>query len=92
MNLPTILKKRRKSRMADTIRARVRRGMLELLEKIDLPEGTEVTVTIEKTTTDADREAFRRSAGSWKDTVDADALIKNIYDSRMVSTRPVPKL
>jgi predicted DNA-binding antitoxin AbrB/MazE fold protein len=78
--------------MADTIRARVRRGMLELLEKIDLPEGTEVTVTIEKTTTDADREAFRRSAGSWKDTVDADALIKNIYDSRMVSTRPVPKL
>jgi len=78
--------------MADTIRARVRRGMLELLEKIDLPEGTEVTVTIEKTTTDADREAFRRSAGSWKDTVDAEALIKNIYDSRMVSTRPVPKL
>jgi len=78
--------------MADTIRARVRRGMLELLEKVDLPEGTEVTVTIEKTTTDADREAFRRSAGSWKDTVDAEALIKNIYDSRMVSTRPVPKL
>ena len=34
--------------MADTIRARVRRGMLELLEKVDLPEGTEVTVTIEK--------------------------------------------
>ena len=78
--------------MAETIRARVRRGMLELLEHVDLPEGTEVTVTIEKTTTDADREAFRRSAGSWKDTVDADALIKNIYDSRMVSTRPVPKL
>jgi predicted DNA-binding antitoxin AbrB/MazE fold protein len=92
MNLPTILKKRRKSRMADTIRARVRRGSLELLEHVDLPEGTEVTVTIEKTTTDADREAFRRSAGSWKDTVDAEALIKNIYDSRMVSTRPVPKL
>ena len=78
--------------MADTIRARVRRGSLELLEHVDLPEGTEVTVTIEKTTTDADREAFRRSAGSWKDTVDAEALIKNIYDSRMVSTRPVPKL
>ena len=78
--------------MADTIRARVRRGSLELLEHVDLPEGTEVTVTIEKTTTDADREAFRRSAGSWKDTVDAEALIKNIYESRMVSTRPVPKL
>ena len=78
--------------MAETIRARVKAGMLELLEHVDLPEGTEVTVTIEKTTTNADREAFRRSAGSWKDTVDAEALIKNIYDSRMVSTRPVPKL
>ena len=78
--------------MAETIRARVKAGMLELLEHVDLPEGTEVTVTIEKTTTNADREAFRRSAGSWKDTVDADALIKNIYESRMVSTRPVPKL
>ena len=78
--------------MADTIRARVRRGMLELLERVDLPDGTEVTVTIEKTADADDAAAFRRSAGGWKDTVDADALIKNIYDSRLVSTRPVPKL
>jgi predicted DNA-binding antitoxin AbrB/MazE fold protein len=78
--------------MADTIRARVRRGMLELLERVDLPEGTEVTVTIEKTADAGDAAAFRRSAGGWKDTVDAEALIKNIYDSRLVSTRPVPKL
>jgi predicted DNA-binding antitoxin AbrB/MazE fold protein len=46
MNLPTFLKTRRNGRMADTIRARVKAGMLELLEKVDLPEGTEVTVTI----------------------------------------------
>ena len=32
--------------MENTIRARVRRGMLELLEQVDLPEGKEVTVTI----------------------------------------------
>jgi hypothetical protein len=92
MKLPTILKKRRNNRMADTIRARVRSGRLELLETLNLPEGTEVTVTIETTAPDADREAFRRSAGGWKDTVDAEALIKNIYDSRVVSTRPVPEL
>ena len=39
-----------------------------------------------------DREAFRCAAGGWKDTVDADTLIKNIYESRLLSTRPVPKL
>jgi predicted DNA-binding antitoxin AbrB/MazE fold protein len=66
--------------------------MLELLEKINLPEGTEVTVTILDESSDADREAFRRAAGGWKDTVDADTLIKNIYESRLLSTRSVPKL
>jgi predicted DNA-binding antitoxin AbrB/MazE fold protein len=92
MNLPTIFKKRRNGRMADTIRARVRRGMLELLEKVDLPEGTEVMVTIREDTPALDREAFRRSAGGWKDTVDAETLITNIYDSRLIWTRPVPKV
>lgn len=29
-----------------TIRARFRRGVLEPLEKVDLPEGKEVTVTV----------------------------------------------
>jgi predicted DNA-binding antitoxin AbrB/MazE fold protein len=66
--------------------------MLELLEKVDLAEGTEVTITIFDEPSAADREAFRRSAGGWKDTVDADTLIKNIYESRLISTRPVPKL
>ena len=78
--------------MASTIRARVKAGMLELLEKVDLPEGTEVTVTILDESSSADREAFRRAAGGWKDTVDAETLIKNIYESRLLSTRPVPKL
>ena len=78
--------------MAGAYRARVRSGRLELLEKLNLPEGTEVTVTIEKVVPDADREAFRRAAGGWKDTVDAETLITNIYDSRLLATRPVPKL
>ena len=78
--------------MRSTVRARVKAGMLELLEKINLPEGTEVTVTILEESPAADREAFRRAAGVWKETVDADTLIKNIYESRMLSTRPVPKL
>ena len=64
------------------------------LVDVPRPEGAvqEVSVTILDVPSPADRDAFRRSAGSWKDTVDAETLIKNIYESRLVSTRPVPQL
>ena len=78
--------------MAGTIRARVWRGMLELLEKIDLPEGTEVSVTILETPTTKSADGLRRSAGGWKGLIDAEKLIENIYADRLISTRPVPRL
>ena len=78
--------------MAGTIRARVWRGMLELLEKIDLPEGTEVSVTILETPTTKSADGLRRSAGGWKGLIDAEELIENIYADRLISTRPVPRL
>ena len=78
--------------MAGTIRARVRRGMLELLEKVDLPEGTEVSVTILETPTTNSADGLRRSAGGWKGLIDAEELIENIYADRLISTRPVPRL
>ena len=78
--------------MAGTVRARVGRGVLKLLGKIDIPEGKEVSVTILDVPSSTDKEAFRRAAGGWKGTVDAEALIKNIYADRLISTRPVPKL
>lgn len=78
--------------MSNTLRARVKGGMLELLEKVDLPEGTEVLVTILHTPSSEDREAFRRAAGGWKDTVDVEALMQNIYADRLISTRPAPRL
>ena len=36
---------------------------------------------------DADHKAFLSSAGSWSD-VDVDAFIKNLRESRQISTRP----
>jgi predicted DNA-binding antitoxin AbrB/MazE fold protein len=75
--------------MSNPIRARVKGGVIEPLEQIDLPEGQEVMVTILPPT---DREAFQRSAGQWKGTLDAEALIRDIYADRLVSTRPVPSL
>ena len=78
--------------MGRTVRARVKGGTLELLEKVDLPEGEEVTVTILEVPSRHDREMFRRAAGAWKDTVDAEALIRNIYADRLIATRPEPRL
>lgn len=78
--------------MSRTIRARVKQGLLEPLEAIDIPDGTEVTVTIVDVPSAEDFEAFRRAAGSWKGTVDADELIRNIYADRRIATRPEPRL
>lgn len=78
--------------MGGTIRARVRGGMLEPLDKVNLPEGKEVMITILDTPTEADIEASKRAAGSWKGLVDADTLIRNIYADRLIQTRPEPRL
>jgi len=65
-------------------RARVRAGVLEPLDAIDLPDGTEVTLTIEEVPdrTAAD-EAFARAWGGWRGLVDADKLIAEIYEARL---------
>lgn len=78
--------------MAGTVRARVGRGVLELLEKIDVPEGKEVSVTILEMPEARSTEGLKRSAGAWKGLVDAEKLIENIYADRLISTRPVPRL
>src|SRR2546425_9842390 len=78
--------------MGGTIRARVKHGLLEPLEKIDLPEGKEVTIAVIEPPTAPNVQAFRRAAGSWKGDVDADKLIRNIYADRLVTTRNKPRL
>ena len=73
--------------MGLTIRARMKGGKLEPLEKIDLPEGKEVLVSVIEVPGTSDFDAFRRSAGAWKGTLDAEALIQRIYEHRSVSIR-----
>ena len=58
-----------------TIPARVKNGLLEPLEKIDLPEGKEIRIALLEAPTAC-------AAGSWKGTVDADKLIADTYDVR----------
>ncbi len=78
--------------MGGTIRARVRGGALEPLEELDLPEGSEVTITILDLPSGGDEGASRRAAGGWKGLVDAETLIRNIYADRLIATRPEPRL
>jgi len=78
--------------MGATIRARVKGGVLEPLEKTDLPEGEEVIITVVRVTEDSDDEAFLRSAGGWKGLIDADEFIRYIYEARLLNTREPPKL
>jgi len=74
-----------------TIKARYRNGVIEPLEDIDIEDGTEITITVSEPIADA-AEGIKRSFGGWKGLIDADQFLKDIYESRRISTRPEVKL
>ena len=78
--------------MEKTIRAKFSKGVIKPLEKVDIEDGKEVFVTIIEVPTFLKEDAFERSAGGWKGTIDAEKLIKDIYRDRLISTRKEPKL
>lgn len=61
--------------MDETVRARFKAGVLELLGNVNLSEGEEVSVTIiESGTKERDgsmRDALEVTTGAWKDLIDA---------------------
>ncbi len=76
-----------------TIRVIFSNGVFMPLGKINIPEGKELIITIpdepkEKNLSDALYETF----GCWKDTIDCEKLIKDIYADRSISTRKIPSL
>ncbi len=78
--------------MGQTVRAKFSKGVIRPLEKVDIEEGKEITITIMEVPSKHKLDAFRKSAGAWKGTVDADTLIENIYADRLLSTRGEPRL
>ncbi|MDP2918610.1 MAG: DUF104 domain-containing protein [Dehalococcoidia bacterium] len=78
--------------MPKTIKAIYSKGKLEPLEKVDIVEGSEVLVILLKTPVKSRKNGLDKSAGAWKGTIDADKLIKDIYEGRLVSTRGTPEL
>ena len=79
--------------MLKTIKARFRNGLIEPLEKIELAEGEEFTLTIARVPDISEAsDAFSESRGGWKGLIDCEELKRNIYANRLIHTRPEVKL
>jgi len=82
--------------MGKTIKARFSNGVIKPLEKVEIGEGEEITISILETPSKLAKGSFsevlKKTAGGWKDLVDCDELIKNIYNDRLIATRPEVKL
>jgi predicted DNA-binding antitoxin AbrB/MazE fold protein len=78
--------------MGKTIKARFFKGKIEPLEQVDIADGKEITIIIMDIPSTRKKNAFEKSAGAWKGTIDAKKLIENIYDDRLVHSRVEPRL
>ncbi len=83
-------------RVAKTIKARFSKGMIEPLEKVDIKEGEEITISILEVPSGLEKKSFsdalKATAGGLRDLIDCDELKKNIYNDRLISTRPEVKI
>jgi predicted DNA-binding antitoxin AbrB/MazE fold protein len=67
--------------------------MIEPLEKLDIEEGKELTVTISDTLVEEkSQDLLDATFGGWGKLIDAEGLKKNIYADRSISTRLKVKL
>jgi predicted DNA-binding antitoxin AbrB/MazE fold protein len=80
--------------MEKTIRARYREGLIEPLEKLELEEGEEVEITVSCLPPAVRaKEAIKATSGAWREAVDCDGLIRDIYETRRLSAaRPEVRL
>jgi predicted DNA-binding antitoxin AbrB/MazE fold protein len=83
---------KRSDPMAGTIQARFANGVLEPLERLDVPEGEVLTITIIRLPVKVRGNGLERSAGGWKGLIDAEEIKRNIYADRLIATRPEPRL
>lgn len=69
--------------MARTIKAKFINGKIEPLEAVDLQEGEEVLVTLDRERKSTSKKgALARTAGAWKGTIDFDTYLKDLYAAR----------
>ncbi len=74
--------------MTITFKARFSKGVIKPLEKLEIEEGKELTITITEIPGKAEIEdPLDVTFGGWAGLIDAEELKKNIYADRLVSTR-----
>jgi predicted DNA-binding antitoxin AbrB/MazE fold protein len=79
--------------MLITVKARYRQGRIEPLEPLDLEEGKDIIVTVEYSETmEPNEEPTVSTAGAWKDLLDCEAFEQEVYQNRLVQTRPEVRL
>ena len=72
-------------------RARYSKGVLTPLEPLDLEEGAEVDVSLDRAPRPLEsRDAILAASGGWSDLGDWDAFERIIYEARPTGSRPWP--
>ena len=74
--------------MRKTIRAKFKGGLIEPLEPVDLPEGRELTVTVEEEAPPPKGRLGASFGLVGDDLMDWDAFLEEIYSQRKRRTRP----
>jgi len=80
--------------LTKTIKARYKNGVIEPMEALEIPDGAEITVTIDVASALSEEERrnrFLSAAGGCKDTVD-EKFLEEIYRQRELRTRPEVEL
>jgi predicted DNA-binding antitoxin AbrB/MazE fold protein len=72
-----------------TVKARYNKGQFQPLESLDLTEGSEVLLTVATPQPLKNEDPTDETAGAWSDLLDCQALEQDIYQDRLVNTRPV---
>ena len=69
--------------MIQKIAATYTDGVFKPSGRVDLDEGAKVIIAISNgIDSDSDLDGLAASAGGWKDTIDCEKLLRDIYDSR----------
>lgn len=80
--------------MEKVVKARYKNGVIEPIESLEIPDDTEITITVNIPSLLSKEERWNRfisAAGSWKDIVDEDFL-HEIYRQREPHTRQAIRL
>jgi len=76
-----------------TVKAKYSKGKIVPLEKLDIDEGKEITITISDIFTEVkSNDPLDSTFGGWRDLLDAEKLKNNIYADRTIATRQRIKL